>query len=62
MTTTLCFAPSAELLADPTQRFVVQVVGVDPDGKGIWHKTFEDAMSYAKTANGNGFKCFVYLQ
>jgi hypothetical protein len=61
MTTTYCFAaPSAGF--DNTDSFIVQVVGIDADGIGIYHPSIESALEYATQANGNGFKCFIHLR
>jgi hypothetical protein len=60
-TTTLCFTFPAEGF-DRTSHFIVQVVGVDRDGEGIYHPTYESAMEYATTANSNGHSCFIHLR
>jgi len=60
-TTTFCFATPATGF-DKTDSFIVQVVGIDDDGKGIYHKSLESAVEYAKQANGNGFHCFIHLR
>lgn len=59
--TTLCFVPSDQVIADTTNDFVVQVVGVDPDCMGITYSTLDRAMEYATRANGNGHDCFIHL-
>lgn len=57
--TTCCFAALDSF--DTTTGFTVQVVGIDPDGTGIYHPTLKDAFEYAAEANKNGFSCFVHL-
>ena len=59
--TTFCFTPSADVLADSTNDFLVQVVGIDPAGMGITYSTLDRAMEYATRANSNGFACFIHL-
>jgi len=60
MTTTYCFAvPAAGI--DKSDSFIVQVVGIDADGSGIYHSSLESALEYATQANGNGFNCFIHL-
>ncbi len=60
MTTTCCFVTPAAGF-DKTDSFTVQIVGVDPDGKGVSHPSIESAFEYARQANGNGFNCFIHL-
>jgi hypothetical protein len=39
----------------------VQVVGIDPDGQGPHHTSYQSAIEYATCANANGFNCFLHL-
>jgi hypothetical protein len=42
-----------------TKGFLVQVIGFDLAGNGIYHSTFEAAREYAADCNSQGLRCVI---
>ena len=39
--------------------FIVRIVGLDDEGKGIWYPSEEEAKEYAEQATANGWQAVI---